>query len=700
MAERVLKIKTVSEVSEAVAGLTDLTGSLKGVGTAAIEAAGKAKGEWVALEAEWKKANPALKGVADAAFEVESALNKMGRAGSESQLEGGLVKAQVALDRYKAKLDEVRAAGGTIDEGMRGSLAVMESSIQAGTMKLVAMREETARAKATIASLSEEARKSGQAAQQFGEEWRKSAYAAGDAARKSAGEQAKLGTQAKSTGTAMKGLKDNTDGVAKGMMAASGAVGPFGEILEKLKVSSDTTTGKLAGLAFEAVAIGGAFKIGYDAGTKFNEFLQNHGNYLEKAIDKVTSLGSAYAGMKANMTGLAADIDLENAALTEHTKSLLAQIVARAAARKATEEADAAIKAALPGWKSAADQQKELNTTIENTARKFADLQKNGADWKKEVEANQEPLTQFVETLNAQKVAIETLPEPLQQAIKYLQELKAAAEGAGGAASGIEKLKAAIEGLGSAGTADSIKSIAEALATIRAEGGNTGDAFASNIDAMRELREQAKGSYDTLDAFRKQILDQIPAYQAMALVNEDYVGALDKMDAAYARIAEARRAANEADIEALANMERMEAQARSMTTSIDTIGEAWYRATGQVAGFTVEVRTATKAVEETNPQFDLMIEELAKVSDEYGRMVPWMGALIAQLEKGTISVEEFLVQIDAMNRGFLQIQGMSGNMFGDIGSEVARLTKIINDFVGGERKRTRDSRTRDWRKKS
>ncbi|HQN08755.1 MAG TPA: hypothetical protein PK569_14440, partial [Thermoanaerobaculia bacterium] len=339
MAERVLKVKTVSEVAESIAGLTDLTGSLKGVGTAAFEAAGKSKAAWKEAEAEWQKSNPTLKGIAAAAFDVESALNKMGRAGSESQLEGGLVKAQVALDRYKAKLEEVRASGGTIDEGMRQSLAVMESSIQAGTMKLVAMREETARAKATIASLSEEARKSGQTAQQFGEEWRKSAYAAGNAARTAAGEQAKLGTQAKGTGAAMKGLKDNTDGVAKGMMAASGAVGPFGEILEKLKVSSDTATGKLAGLAFKAVAIGGAFKTGYDAGTKFNEFLQNHGNYLEKAIDKVTSLGSAYAGMKANMTGLAADIDLENAALTEHTKSLLAQIVARAASRKATEEA-------------------------------------------------------------------------------------------------------------------------------------------------------------------------------------------------------------------------------------------------------------------------------------------------------------------------------------------------------------------------
>jgi hypothetical protein len=39
MAEKVLKIKTVSEVAEAISGLTDLEGSLKGVGTAAFEAA-------------------------------------------------------------------------------------------------------------------------------------------------------------------------------------------------------------------------------------------------------------------------------------------------------------------------------------------------------------------------------------------------------------------------------------------------------------------------------------------------------------------------------------------------------------------------------------------------------------------------------------------------------------------------------------
>jgi len=90
MAERVLKIKSVSEVAEAISGLKDLEGSLKGVGTAALEASGKSKGEWKALEAEWAKSVPALKGIADNALKVESALNAMGRASSTSQLEAGL----------------------------------------------------------------------------------------------------------------------------------------------------------------------------------------------------------------------------------------------------------------------------------------------------------------------------------------------------------------------------------------------------------------------------------------------------------------------------------------------------------------------------------------------------------------------------------------------------------------------------------
>jgi len=146
VAEKVLKIKTLSEVAEAISGLTDLSGSLKGVGTAAFEAAGKSKAEWKALEAELAKTTGTAKGMAEQAFKVESALNAMGRAGSASQLETSLVKAKVELNSFKAKIDEVRAAGGTIDDGMVQSLKIQDAAIDAAKAKLEGLKTSTEQA--------------------------------------------------------------------------------------------------------------------------------------------------------------------------------------------------------------------------------------------------------------------------------------------------------------------------------------------------------------------------------------------------------------------------------------------------------------------------------------------------------------------------------------------------------------------------
>ena len=39
-----------------------------------------------------------------------------------------------------------------------------------------------------------------------------------------------------------------------------------------------------------------------------------------------------------------------------------------------------------------------------------------------------------------------------------------------------------------------------------------------------------------------------------------------------------------------------------------------------------------------------------------------------------------------MRAGFIQIQGMSGHMFGDLETEFNKLQKIINDFLAGQRR--------------
>lgn len=163
MAEKVLKIKTLSEVAEAISGLTDLQGSLKGVGTAAFEAAGKSKAEWKALEAELAKTTGTAKGMAEQAFKVESALNAMGRASSQSQLESSLIKSQVEFRRLQSTIREVAATGGTIDDGVVAGMNVMRASIDAGKAKLLELKSTTEAAKKELGLLGKEGEKAGAA---------------------------------------------------------------------------------------------------------------------------------------------------------------------------------------------------------------------------------------------------------------------------------------------------------------------------------------------------------------------------------------------------------------------------------------------------------------------------------------------------------------------------------------------------------
>jgi len=691
MAEKVLKIKSVSEVAEAISGLTSLEGSLKGVGTAAIQAAGKSKAQWVELEAEWQKANPTLKGLAASAFEVESALNKMGSAKSTAQLESGLVAAQAKLNAFRAKLDEVRAAGGTIDEGMRSSLAVMESSIQAGVDKLVAMKSATEEARTQIAEMGKAAEKAAEAAkraaggaQQFGAEWRKSAYEAGNAARQAAGDAAKLRSSTDGAANSAVKLKDQTTGVAKSVMAASGAVGPYGELLEKLGNSGSNAAGKFGTLAFKVVAVAGALKVGWDAGTKVNEFLQQHGNYLEKAIDWSVKFATATGDTGKRIKGLAADIDLENKALTEHTKALAANVVQRAASRKATEAADRGIKDAVEGWKSAAQQQKELDKSISEVARKFKDLQKNGADWRKEVEANKGPLEQWVASIEAGGRKVDELDPILQEMIEYLRSLGPAATTA---QSSLARFWQSVDGWVKSGQTgkEAIESIAAGLKGVKDAGEMTPEFLDQARSALEGLADGARSSYETWDIYRKEILDTIPAYEATELANRGLSDAVDELTQKYREQEASRRAQNEDDLARAVALERERDAALQLAYAVDSIGDAWARATGQAAGFTVEVRRAREEVETADPTWTAFIDQLAEVSDGYERMVPWIGAMLAEVESGDLSLEDFLKKLGEIRAGFIQIQGMSGHMFGDLETEINQLTKIINDFLGENR---------------
>ncbi len=204
MAERVLKVKTVSEVAESIAGLTELGGSLKGVGTAAIEAAGKSKAEWVAFDAALKKTMPELKGISQAAFAAQSALNKMAGSTTASAIEKNMVAAKVAVNRYIDELDKARVAGAAIDDGFTASADVMLAAIAAMKKQLADMTEETGRARTELGLLGRAGAAAGDAVEDLAE----NAGKAGKEVGKAGEEIGKTGKAAAATGEQTVALGD------------------------------------------------------------------------------------------------------------------------------------------------------------------------------------------------------------------------------------------------------------------------------------------------------------------------------------------------------------------------------------------------------------------------------------------------------------------------------------------------------------
>ena len=496
-------------------------------------------------------------------------------------------------------------------------------------------------------------------------------------------------------------MKTRGDQAAKGFEATAGAAGSLEGILGRLKDTGGATSQTLSDIGFAVLSMGAAFKMGHDAGTQLREVLQGIGVPLpdlsNKVGDAIVNMEKFARGTKdtksaaSTLSGSLVDVVMKlglvaagygktEQAENDAIKRARAIIAAKAAQAKAEQDVDNAITKAIPGWRAAGEQQKELAKEIDAASKALEGITKVGLDWRKEVEANQAPLEALAKKIEAGKIKLSDLPGPLREAIEYLKQLRGAAADAGG---GIDLLNTALKNIGSGGVGQSIEAVAKALGEMRKNGEDVSKAVSENAGAFQKLRDAAGSSYDTLDKFRKEIADQIPAWQATALAGGDYTNTINEQAAAAERYFAARKKANEADIEASIAMAQARDAAIQQAYAIDTIGEAYAKATGQCAGFTTEVRRGRKEVVEADPEWTKFIDSLAGVSDEYERMVPWVGALIAQLEQGNITGAEFQRQIEAWRTGFIQLQGVSGQMFGDIDTLFNRLNHLMNEFTRG-----------------
>jgi len=114
VAEKLLKIKGVFDPGDVQSGLDALTGNLRGVGKAAIEAAG-GKEAWAEFGKTLAAVDPKFKEIEKLAFSASSAIEQMGRAGENvAGIENGAKKAIVNLTALREAMERAERAGATI----------------------------------------------------------------------------------------------------------------------------------------------------------------------------------------------------------------------------------------------------------------------------------------------------------------------------------------------------------------------------------------------------------------------------------------------------------------------------------------------------------------------------------------------------------------------------------------------------------
>lgn len=225
-------------------------------------------------------------------------------------------------------------------------------------------------------------------------------------------------------------LKDQTIGVAKSTMAASGAVGPFGELLEKLGASGTGAASSLASVGFQVLAAGAALKIGWDAGTKFNQFLEQHGNYLAKAIDGTVNW----------VTGLQSEEQL----LTRMPIVLNTAIRARQQLAEETKKTLSELDREMGGWKNLDQVRAKALEQAKLISERYTQLKAAGKDWRAEMEMQAPAINATAETLMQLGVPLAQLPLGFVTAARHAAEfelsLKAAEIAAGANEAAVTKL--------------------------------------------------------------------------------------------------------------------------------------------------------------------------------------------------------------------------------------------------------------------
>jgi len=336
MAERVLSTKATLDATELERGLSALTDSVTRLGTKSVIPAEQGKAAWADFAKEVKEIDPVFGAVAQAAFELEKAINRVGSSGDNlGKLESNLQQANIRLEVLRNALQAIQASGGTVPQPLIDAFGKANDAVQKHTERLETLRllnEKFGQSVSTVNKQFEQFGEVGKKAAEALERMEKAKDSPGALIKTSAAAElafkelreeidkvikaggtvdpalvaslGKVEDKIKSTRAragelkdTMEDARDQANASAKGFEAMAGSAGSLEGMLGQLGGQGGATSKAIADVGFKAIALSAAFMGGYEAGLKLDAGLKSLGVDFTKigtsAIESVVNFEKA-----------------------------------------------------------------------------------------------------------------------------------------------------------------------------------------------------------------------------------------------------------------------------------------------------------------------------------------------------------------------------------------------------------------------
>ncbi len=596
-----------------------------------------------------------------------NAFEKLSKAETPRAMQRGIMDAEIAFEKFKAAADAAAASGEKMPPRVAQALRLMQGDLDASSLKLGQLRDR------------------------------------------------------------MGDVRAKADAMGQGWSQAAASGGSLQGMLNNLESTSTGATQAFTRTALSAVGVAAAFKLGLDAGKHFNSWLVevrkasgDSGNALAglaKVIGDTNVLG---AGFKKWANEAASATKNFGDELAPVTFKVNAHMKAMQAAGVRFQETTAALKALGVEWHSTGESGALLDKQIEKVTLQLHNAAVKGENLTETARKNAKALEELRLRMEDEGRALDSLDPKTRTAILLADSL---AKAHANEVQAKRKLKAAGEEID--------KEMVAILSRYREEieASQKVGAAANAEDLARRhltesLREYGKAHHLTAGEISEVIEKQSTMLDVMKQTEQDGINvekaALDKLGGALGEAAaktetlaqaEAKyqaavaagvamgdeeiakiKARNAAIDETVAKNEKLAesfGKARDAAASAEDafgrvadglarVGATADNATAGLEAVAWEMRKATPAsVELTGAQKDL-VEQLAKLSDAGGASSLWVGHLLAQFEKGEITLEVFKQKVNQVLQELAKVNG-SGVM-GNLADELNAINTAIQKF--------------------